>query len=307
MSATWFRCDPSKLIGALSGMAPDHGYVYTMVLLRIYEVGGPVDDDEHVLARRTGHTVKKVSEAIQWLVARDKIQRLENGLLDSRTTHEELAYREKLIKDAQNAGNSSVKKRASVSFKKDKQNQQIDPTPVERPLNGAPAVVERPSTDIEVDIEIEKKEVRDLKVSCPKSLRTKKNYSEKFEEFWRVYPTDANMGKHEAFVEWQKLSPEDQDAAVASCQPFRSYCSSHPDYRPIHAGRYLAKRRFDGHEQTAKAVSQQVFVRVGSPQWESWERWYRKTKNMSPPTNKEGTGWSFPFEWPADMPARVHA
>lgn len=301
MSATWFRCDPSRLIGALSGMAPEHGYVYTMILLRIYEVGGPVDDDEHVLARRTGYATKKVAEAIQWLIARDKIQRLENGFLDSRTTHEELAYREKLIKDAQNAGNSSGKKRAKVSFKKTKQNQQIVSTPVERPLNERPTIVERPSTDIEVDIE---KKDRDLTVSCPKRVRTKQAYSEKFEEFWQAFPTDANMSKLEAFAEWQKLSAEDQDAATVSCQPFRTYCQTHPDYRPIHACRYLAKRRFDGHGQTASSVAKQIFVRVGTPQWESWERWYRRTKNISPPTNKEGTGWSFPFEWPADMPAR---
>ena len=94
-----------------AGWPPEHGYVYTMILMRIYEVGGPIDDDEQVLARRTGYAIKKVAEAIQWLVQRDKIQRLENGLLDdSRTTHEELAYREKLIKDAQNAGNVSGKK-----------------------------------------------------------------------------------------------------------------------------------------------------------------------------------------------------
>ena len=158
--APWFRCDPSKLIGSLTGMEPEQGYVYTMILMRIYEVGGPIDDDERVLARRTGHTVKKVTEAIQWLVAKDKVQRLETGLLDSCTTHEELAYREKSIKDAQNAGNSSSKKRAGVLFKKPKQLQQKDATPVERPLNEGATPGERPSTDL--DLDLSKKELSSI-------------------------------------------------------------------------------------------------------------------------------------------------
>ena len=143
------------------------------------------------------------------------------------------------------------------------------------------------------------------KPSGPKRVRTKNNYSEKFELFWRAYPTDANMSKLEASEEWRRLPEDDQDAAIASCKSFRAYCAStNAEYRPIHANRYLSKRRFDGHNQTATAVSQQVFVRVGTPQWDSWERWYRRNKNMSPPRNKEGTGWSFPFEWAADAPVK---
>lgn len=138
----------------------------------------------------------------------------------------------------------------------------------------------------------------------PKRVRTRPNYSGKFEEFWRSYPTDANMSKSDAFGQWQRLSEEDQEAAIASCPAYRAFCASNATYRPKHAQGYLSGRRFDGHGQTAMAVSKQVFVRIGTPQWDSWERYYRRTKNMSPPTNKEGTGWSFPFEWASDMPAK---
>ena len=138
----------------------------------------------------------------------------------------------------------------------------------------------------------------------PKRARTRLDYSEQFEEFWKAFPTDPNMSKSEAFAEWQRLPEEDRAKAVFSCAAFRAYCASNADYRPIHACRYLAKRRFDGHGQTAQRSAAQIFVRVGTPQWESWERYYRRTKNISPPVNKEGTGWSFPFEWPADMPAK---
>jgi uncharacterized protein YdaU (DUF1376 family) len=153
--APWFRCDPSKLIGALSGMAPDCGYVYTMILLRIYEVGGPIDDDDGVLARRTGLTLKRAAEAISWLIQRGKVQRLISGLLDSETTHEELAYREKLLIDASQAGKESAKKRLKVSFKKSKQDQQNSSTPVERALNQCPTEGQRTGNDKDTDIDIE--------------------------------------------------------------------------------------------------------------------------------------------------------
>lgn len=144
------------------------------------------------------------------------------------------------------------------------------------------------------------------KPSGPKRVRTKNNYPEKFEEFWRAYPTDANMGKLESFTEWQRLSMEDQDAAIASCRSFKAYCASHPDYRPIHANRYLAKRRFDGFAGISAAIVQQVFVKIGTPQWAAWERWYRATKSLAPPVNKEGTGWAgFPTEWPPEIERRT--
>jgi uncharacterized protein YdaU (DUF1376 family) len=155
MSGTWFRCDSSKLLGAIAGMESDCGYLYTVILLRIYEVGGPISDDERTLARRTGLSPKKVAAALAWLIKYGKIDSLERGLLDSVTTHEEIAYREKLIKDAKKAGNTSVKKRAGVLFKKHKQNQQNGATPVERPLNAGLTPVERPSTDIELELDVD--------------------------------------------------------------------------------------------------------------------------------------------------------
>ena len=204
MSATWFRCDPSKLIGALSGMLPEHGYVYTMILMRIYEVGGPIDDDEYVLSRRTGYAVKKVADAIQWLLQRDKIQRLGTGLLDSRTTHEELSYREKLIKDAKNAGNSSVKRRIKVSFKKTQQNQQNKSTPVERPLNDMPTFVERPLVEEEVDIEI----ASAISIAQPqKRARIKTQISPDAQPTSSdcASSSEAGLGEDQFRTEWRKF------------------------------------------------------------------------------------------------------
>ena len=152
--ASWFRCDPSRLLGALAGMEPDSGYLYTIILMRIYEVGGPISDDEGVLARRTGYTVKRVTSALSWLVDHGKVDRLEDGSLDSETTHEELAFREKSVIDAQNAGKSSAKRRQTFGHGKPKQKQQNAPTPVEPPLPSESTPAQRPSTDREVREEL---------------------------------------------------------------------------------------------------------------------------------------------------------
>lgn len=151
--------------------------------------------------------------------------------------------------------------------------------------------------------EPEKKEKKEgnLTVSCPKKVRTNGEYSNEFLEFWKSYPVDSNMGKKEAYVEWQRLSPEDRVSAIRSCPAFAAYCRSHPDYRPIHANRYLAKGRFEGHLATAAAVSSKVFVRIGTREWDAWDAWYRRIKGCSPPVNKEGTGWHFPSEIPGHV------
>lgn len=103
MSLPWFRCVPSKLLGALAGMPPDAGYVYSIVLLRIYEVGGPTREDVETLHRRTGMPKKRVSDAVRWLVEHDKIE-LVDGRLDSRTTHDELAHQVALTNNARKGG-----------------------------------------------------------------------------------------------------------------------------------------------------------------------------------------------------------
>jgi len=142
-----------------------------------------------------------------------------------------------------------------------------------------------------------KQEAND-KPSCPKRVRTKHEYSDEFEKFWHAYPTDANMGKLEAWQEWGRLGVDDRAAAIASCPKFRAYCASHKDYRPVHASRYLAKRRFDGHAAVGSGSDARIFVKLGTVQWDAWDAWYRRNKKLAAPVNREGTGYWFATEWP---------
>ena len=88
-------------------------------------------------------------------------------------------------------------------------------------------------------------EPKEAKASCPKQ-RKRVSYPEEFEAFWKLYPTDQNMGKQEALEEWLRLSPEDRKLAAAAAPNFRTYCTRNPDYRPLHANRFLSRRRFEG-------------------------------------------------------------
>jgi len=103
------------------------GRVFIILLLRIYSNDGPVEDDARVLARRTGLPVKRVAGALESLISAGKIIRLEDGKYDILATHDELAHRERLIKNAQNAGKESARKHLI--------NQQIVATTVQPPFN----------------------------------------------------------------------------------------------------------------------------------------------------------------------------
>lgn len=86
----------------------------------------------------------------------------------------------------------------------------------------------------------------ETKISDPPQ-RKRKGYPEQFESFWSAYPTDPNMSKKEAFDVWARLTPDDHSQAIASLTAFKEFCAKDPTYRPIHACRYLSKRRFEGH------------------------------------------------------------
>jgi len=151
----WFRCVPSALLGALSAMRADEGYVYVVILLRIYETGGPIAESSRTLARRTGLSERKVSDAVRFLVEISKLDLLPDGRLDSPSTHAEIQWQIDRRKDQSKAGKAS-KSKTNVSFfvadgksegQKPQQNQQNEPT-----------AVQQPSNHIELEEEVEKKE-----------------------------------------------------------------------------------------------------------------------------------------------------
>lgn len=76
--------------------------------------------------------------------------------------------------------------------------------------------------------------------------RQRHAYSAAFEEFWQAYPTDPLMSKAQAAKQFERLSDDDQRRAIAAVPAFRAHCHKTPDYRPVHAERFISQRRFDG-------------------------------------------------------------
>lgn len=142
--------------------------------------------------------------------------------------------------------------------------------------------------------------------SVAKQGRKRHEYQADFEEFWQAYPTDANMSKSEAVAAWKRLSAEDRALAVESIPGFRAYCQANPDYRPIHANRYLAKRRFDGHLAKAKERGEQATIRRGDASWDAWLAHYRDNgrkfylKAMQEAA-EHGRGFVVPSLWPPSV------
>lgn len=89
-------------------------------------------------------------------------------------------------------------------------------------------------------------------------------YSEQFETFWRGYPDKTNNSKAMAWTAWQRLVVEDRDKAVRSLAGYTRYCRDHPDYRPLHAERYLRQRRFDAY------VEPVAILETSKPAW--WQK-----------------------------------
>lgn len=119
----WFPCYPSKLLGAFAGMQPDEGYVYWIVCLRIYEVGGPCPDGDDVIARRAGMGLAKVTRAIERSFAAGRLVRVEGGIMNpfaEEILSDSNAVRESRAKSGRAGGNKTAEKKRE----KNKQNQQ---------------------------------------------------------------------------------------------------------------------------------------------------------------------------------------
>lgn len=134
---------------------------------------------------------------------------------------------------------------------------------------------------------------------CPKRLRV--SYPEDFEEFWKVFPTDPNMSKKDAHKAWKRLAPDDRKLVTDSVPGFLAYCSKNPDYRPVHACRYISQERFRGHLANASVAAERTVVMPGSAEWNAWLL-YRQSRGeptqMMESEGRAGRGWTVPSRWP---------
>jgi len=153
-------------------------------------------------------------------------------------------------------------------------------------------------TSLEVDNSEDKKDIIVRNVT-----RKRNSYAEAFENFWKAFPTDPGMSKSEAYKAWNKLSPEDQQHAMDCIPAFKAWIGQQgPNYRVVHACRYLSQRRFDGFKEQAartqeRAISSRVYVQTGTDAMDAWDAFYKRTKGKMAPRDQRG-GWYFETEYP---------
>lgn len=113
----WFPCYPKEFLGALQGMPPDEGLLYTITLLRIYECWGPCRDPDESLMRRTGLPRRRFQIAMDALVAAGRIVKTDLGFTNPRATE--------VMRD-QEAFRKRMRDRSTEGWKKRKQKTQTD-------------------------------------------------------------------------------------------------------------------------------------------------------------------------------------
>jgi hypothetical protein len=94
----WFRCFPAKLLTLLAAMGADEKLVFLMTLLRLYEMGGPINDDDRALSHRCGISPRRVSEARTRLFATGVLVWVGDGYTNP-DAQQEIEIRSELVKE----------------------------------------------------------------------------------------------------------------------------------------------------------------------------------------------------------------
>ena len=219
MKLPWFKCEPGPLLGALAGLDPDQKLLYVIILLRIYEVGGPVKDNDDALSNRCGLTLRRTKIAIEKLTAKGKIERTEDGLLDSQTTHERLLFRKELGNVRKTFGKSGAKKR----WQKTQQNQQnVDSKPI---ANGCRYKIE---------------DIREEGLAKANPNRAREGTA--FDRFWSIWPNKVQRTYAEKC--FAKVAKEVDQIVVGVERYIRE---KPPDRQWLNPSTYLNQRRWEDH------------------------------------------------------------
>jgi uncharacterized protein YdaU (DUF1376 family) len=186
---------------------------------------------------------------------------------------------------------SEIAKKRWAKVRKDKELADA----VAMPAGNAPTPTPTPIVREDANASLSETSSDTLANETPKR-RKRVSYPPDFEAFWTAFPTDALMSKKAAGLVWSRMSEDVRQLAMASLAAFRAYCTSKPDYRPVHAVRYLTQERFVGFSEVVSKAAGKVFVAKGTPQWTAWQRVQHSSCVTSAEHRQDG--WWFESEWP---------
>jgi len=183
----YFRFYPGDFMRGVRGMTAQEIGLYTMLLCRMYEESGPIENHTLRLSTYSGMRLAAFEKTLDKLVQLGKIVS-QNGVLYNDRAEVEISSRADDLKVAIKAGKASAEKR--------QQNQRKPSTPVQRPFN---------HTDTDTDTE-----EREANASCAKV--------DHFPDFWEAYPhrngaKKNRKGAEVAFSKALKTATPEQIAA----------------------------------------------------------------------------------------------
>lgn len=269
---------PDEYVSGVGGvLKADEQGIYWMICTLVMSAGAAIPNNERRIASLCMVRPGQARAVIDKLVDMGKLHVNEDGELYQNRALSEVERSSKRIQNAIENGSKGGRPTA-----KSEQNQQSP-----KATGSDPAKLTTTSTPT-VGKGVSEEET--LKSTKPSKRRL--SYPPKFLEFWSLYPTDALMSKSAAGKAYNALSEEEQDAAINAIPAFKAYCSAHPDYRPVHAVRFLTQGRFEGFNKTAVQVASNVFVAKGSPEWEAI-RLKRNVASLLEKDHRGTRGWWF--------------
>ena len=223
------------------------------------------------LARMTGTTPDQISDLLGELESAAVFARRSDGTIYSR----------RMTRDFKKAkiGEKSAKKRWAQATEKQEENCLPNRGPIgvptHIPITQIPDTRDQKERKIEVANATLSETVPVPDDKPDKKLKKRNVYSEAFESFWTAYPTDPLMSKKAASEVWVRLTEADRLAASGSVPAFAEHCRKNPDYRPVHACRFLSQRRFDGFAAVASAGPPEEPVPKFDNR-EDFKKWWRE-------------------------------
>lgn len=300
-----FDCYPSDFLNGIVGLTADQISTYTVVIMLQYDREEPVKltGREREIATRAGLSQGRLRKAVSELVQMGKVEIADGYVTNSRTVRELEKISQIFAKNRENSAKGGEATRRIKEEKAIKSMEEASRQAADRLADREPSRARLPSPS--------PLEERELKLSCPngasRPVRTRNAYPADFEEFWRAYPTDALMSKKAAAKVWGRMDANKRAEALASVPAFKRHCQSNPDYRPVHAEKYLRDERSAGFLKLQQSVAVSgYFVEHGTDEWRAWQDYLeRGGKRGSPSTEKvingrTVQGWQFPSKWPPE-------
>lgn len=253
--AFWFPCEPAALLGALAQMTPSEGYVYVVMLLRIYECGGACPDDIDAVARRTGLNKRVTTLALEKLFKTGRLRRDNDGI-HNRKADEVVGQVQSKLKKRSTQGKEAAERRWEKT-KSIQQNGHAIPIASALP-NDADKELEidsekKSSQDSFSDVALsgkKKRAPRKEKPALPPALEISE---ERWQRFEAMYPAIAeNLRDRAAPIlcsEWLHKKPE-----VSRMDAFKGWMKNRNNEAIEEKGIIRAKTNYEGGTRTPEAM-----------------------------------------------------